>query len=192
MLPMTDPIKEQTLTARSFPGLIALWKQDAPSFQRLLILAMPIAAQNLVQTLLNMVDTLMIGQLGERAIAAVALSNQVFFFTHAAALRNQQRICGVHSPVLGKKRPSRNPQCPGNGSDPRICRSSPLYSSGPAGTGFYPWNILNRRRGHQSRHPLSEDRFGELSVHRRKPSYFREFSGVRESSGCPSYSRYQP
>ena len=79
MLPMTDPIKEQTLTARSFPGLIALWKQDAPSFQRLLILAMPIAAQNLVQTLLNMVDTLMIGQLGERAIAAVALSNQVFF-----------------------------------------------------------------------------------------------------------------
>ncbi len=72
-------MKEQTLTTGRFPGLLSLWKTDADSFKRLLVLALPIAAQNMVQTLLNMVDTLMIGQLGETAIAAVALSNQVFF-----------------------------------------------------------------------------------------------------------------
>lgn len=42
-------------------------------------ISIPIALQNLVVTSLNMIDTVMIGQLGETEIAAVALSNQVFF-----------------------------------------------------------------------------------------------------------------
>jgi MATE family, multidrug efflux pump len=70
---------EQTLSLNSRWNLLARLRQDSDSFKKLLLLALPIAAQNLVQTLLNMVDTLMIGQLGETAIAAVALSNQVFF-----------------------------------------------------------------------------------------------------------------
>jgi len=40
---------------------------------------MPLAMQNLIQTSVNFVDTIMIGQLGEISIAAVGLSNQFFF-----------------------------------------------------------------------------------------------------------------
>jgi len=42
-------------------------------------LALPIAAQNLVSSTVNMVDTVMIGQLGEVEIAAVGQANQLFF-----------------------------------------------------------------------------------------------------------------
>ncbi|MDC7223996.1 MAG: MATE family efflux transporter [Spirochaetales bacterium] len=58
---------------------IRLVREDRDFFTPLLSLAVPIALQNLVGTALNMLDTFMIGQLGETAIAAVALSNQIFF-----------------------------------------------------------------------------------------------------------------
>ena len=46
---------------------------------RLLRLALPIAAQSLMMTVLNLVDTVMVGRLGEVEIAAIALGNQIFF-----------------------------------------------------------------------------------------------------------------
>ena len=52
---------------------------DREFLSRLIRVSLPIAAQNLVVTGLNMIDTVMIGQLGETEIAAVALGNQVFF-----------------------------------------------------------------------------------------------------------------
>lgn len=42
-------------------------------------LALPIAGQHLLMTTLNLTDTLMVGQLGEVQIGAIALGNQVFF-----------------------------------------------------------------------------------------------------------------
>jgi putative MATE family efflux protein len=48
-------------------------------WRKMITLAAPIALQNLVATLLNLVDTLMVGQLGDAAIAAVGLANQLFF-----------------------------------------------------------------------------------------------------------------
>ncbi len=42
-------------------------------------LAVPIATQQLVMNVLNAVDILMIGQLGETAVAAAGLANQLFF-----------------------------------------------------------------------------------------------------------------
>lgn len=54
-------------------------REERELFQKLLRFGLPIALQNLVSTSLNMVDTLMIGRLGESSIAAVALSNQIFF-----------------------------------------------------------------------------------------------------------------
>lgn len=50
-----------------------------PFLPRLLTLALPIALQALMTALLNLVDTVMIGRLGEVEIAAVALGNQIFF-----------------------------------------------------------------------------------------------------------------
>ncbi|MBI5294541.1 MAG: MATE family efflux transporter [Chloroflexi bacterium] len=45
----------------------------------MLSIAVPVAFQQLISALLNMVDVLMVGQLGETAIAALGLANQVFF-----------------------------------------------------------------------------------------------------------------
>lgn len=42
-------------------------------------LALPIAAQHLLMTTLNLTDTIMVGQLGEVQIGAIALGNQIFF-----------------------------------------------------------------------------------------------------------------
>ena len=45
----------------------------------LIKVAIPVALQNLITSLLNMIDTVMIGSLGDRAVAAVGLANQWFF-----------------------------------------------------------------------------------------------------------------
>ena len=45
----------------------------------LIKIAVPVALQNLLTSLLNMIDTMMIGSLGDKAVAAVGLANQWFF-----------------------------------------------------------------------------------------------------------------
>lgn len=52
---------------------------DRKFYSVMLKIALPIAAQSLVFNLLNAVDVLLIGQLGETSVAAVALSNQWTF-----------------------------------------------------------------------------------------------------------------
>jgi putative MATE family efflux protein len=52
---------------------------DREFYKGLIGLTLPIALQNLLMSALNLVDTVMIGQLGETEIASVALANQVFF-----------------------------------------------------------------------------------------------------------------
>ena len=47
--------------------------------KRLLLLAVPIMGQNLLMASVSFVDTLMIGMIGENALAAVGLANQIFF-----------------------------------------------------------------------------------------------------------------
>ena len=42
-------------------------------------ITLPIALQNLLNTVVNMIDTIMIGQLGEATVAAVGLANKIFF-----------------------------------------------------------------------------------------------------------------
>src|SRR5674476_340295 len=54
-------------------------KIDKNFYKTLLILGLPIALQNLISSFLNMIDTVMVGQLGEVQIAAVGLANQYFF-----------------------------------------------------------------------------------------------------------------
>lgn len=54
------------------------WK-DKAFYRMLLAIGIPIALQNLVSSALNMLDTMMIGRLGENEIAAVGLANQFFF-----------------------------------------------------------------------------------------------------------------
>lgn len=60
-------------------GLLISLFNDKKFFKSLLRLAIPIVLQNLVLSSLNLVDTIIIGGLGERAIASVGLANQYFF-----------------------------------------------------------------------------------------------------------------
>ena len=53
--------------------------KDRSFLRELLIIAIPISFQQLINASLNMIDVVMVGQLGETAIAALGLSNQVFF-----------------------------------------------------------------------------------------------------------------
>lgn len=48
-------------------------------FRTLFSLAVPIILQNLMQTFVNMLDTIMVGRLGAVEIAAVGLGNQIYF-----------------------------------------------------------------------------------------------------------------
>ena len=52
---------------------------DKKFFKWFLTLAAPIALQTLLTALLNTADTIMVGQLGETAIAGTSLANQAFF-----------------------------------------------------------------------------------------------------------------
>lgn len=52
---------------------------DIDFYKKLWIIALPIAVQNLISSLLNMIDTMMITNLGEIEVAAVGFANQLFF-----------------------------------------------------------------------------------------------------------------
>lgn len=55
------------------------WYKDREFLKTMFRIGIPVMIQNLIQTSLNMVDTVMIGRVGKEAIAAVGLANQVFF-----------------------------------------------------------------------------------------------------------------
>ena len=52
--------------------------KDRTFIRELLTIAIPISFQQLINASLNMIDVIMVGQLGETSIAALGLSNQVF------------------------------------------------------------------------------------------------------------------
>lgn len=52
---------------------------DRKFYRPMLTLAIPVIIQNFIGSFLNMVDTVMVGRLGETAIAAVGIANQYFF-----------------------------------------------------------------------------------------------------------------
>lgn len=53
-------------------------------YKTLVILCIPIIIQNLISTLINMVDTVMVGGLGEVAVASIGIANQYFFLFNMA------------------------------------------------------------------------------------------------------------
>lgn len=55
------------------------YKKNKVFYSTLLTIAIPIVIQNLISSSLNLVDNVMIGQLGETFIAATGLANQIFF-----------------------------------------------------------------------------------------------------------------
>ena len=53
--------------------------RDKDFFRAMLVIALPVAFQQLITAGLNMIDVLMVTQLGETSVAALGLANQIFF-----------------------------------------------------------------------------------------------------------------
>src|SRR5512140_3833663 len=53
--------------------------RDKDFFRARLALAVPVAFQQLISALLNMIDVMMVTRLGEASVAALGLANQIFF-----------------------------------------------------------------------------------------------------------------
>lgn len=56
-----------------------LFVRDKQFYKTLLLIAVPIALQNLITVMVSMMDTLMIGQLGETQLSATSIANQLWF-----------------------------------------------------------------------------------------------------------------
>lgn len=59
--------------------MINTFLKDKYFYQTFLRLAIPVILQGFIAAALNLIDTVMVGQLGETELAAVGISNQVFF-----------------------------------------------------------------------------------------------------------------
>jgi len=55
------------------------YKKDKDFYRRLFIIALPIVIQSLITSSLNMLDTMMIGKVGELELASVGIANQYYF-----------------------------------------------------------------------------------------------------------------
>lgn len=65
-------------------NILKLDKENKVFYKTLLTLCVPIIIQNLLSTLINMVDTIMVGGLGEISVAAIGIANQYFFLYNMA------------------------------------------------------------------------------------------------------------
>ena len=63
--------------------------KDRAFIRELLVIAIPISFQQLINASLNMIDVIMVGQLGETSIAALGLSNPVSY-THLTLPTNRE------------------------------------------------------------------------------------------------------
>ncbi len=59
--------------------MIKAIRRDPQLFKMILTIALPIAVQNLISTLTQMLDTIMLGELGDIPLTASSLANQPFF-----------------------------------------------------------------------------------------------------------------
>ncbi len=65
-------------------GIFKMTDENKLFYKTLVMLCIPIIIQNLISTLVNMIDTVMVGGLGEVAVAAIGIANQYFFLFNMA------------------------------------------------------------------------------------------------------------
>ena len=72
-------------------------------YRSLLALTLPVALQNVISYSVNLMDTLMLGGLGEVALSATSLANQVFFIYTVAIFGVAGGAIVLCSQYWGKK-----------------------------------------------------------------------------------------
>ena len=77
--------------------------ETKPLYKTLVKVALPIALQSLISSSLNLVDNLMVGNLGEVELAAVGLSTQFFFIQWGVMFGFASGTCAFMAQFWGKK-----------------------------------------------------------------------------------------
>ncbi|MGI6588304.1 MAG: MATE family efflux transporter [Peptococcia bacterium] len=80
---------------------------DKEFYNKMLVIALPVMIQNFITSFLNMIDTVMVGKLGETEIAAVGIANQ-YFFIFIMFLIGLSAGCGVFIAQFWGKRDLQN------------------------------------------------------------------------------------
>ena len=65
-------------------NLLKLDMENKKFYKTLITLCIPIIIQNLLSNLINMIDTVMVGGLGEVSVASIGIANQYFFLYNMA------------------------------------------------------------------------------------------------------------
>src|SRR3712207_3244096 len=81
--------------------------KDKAFYKKLFFITIPIVIQNLIASSLNMLDTLMIGKVGEVELAAVGIANQ-YYFLYSLIAMGIGAGCGVFIAQLWGKRDKEN------------------------------------------------------------------------------------
>ena len=85
-------------------NLVSLsYKKNKEFYKLLFTISIPIVIQNLISSSLNLVDNVMIGQLGETFIAATGLANQIFFIMTLILFGGNSGISIYIAQFWGKK-----------------------------------------------------------------------------------------
>ncbi|MGL5656862.1 MAG: MATE family efflux transporter [Fusobacteriaceae bacterium] len=75
-------------------NLFKKYRKDKAFYKTLFAITIPIVLQNLVATAINLLDTVMIGNVGEKELAAVGIANQ-FYFLFNLTIFGVAAGCGV-------------------------------------------------------------------------------------------------
>lgn len=87
-----------------------IFTNDPPFYQQLRAIAIPVAVQNLITVGVSMLDTLMLGSMGEVQLSASSLANQWFFMLTVINFGLGRRRQCTGGPVLGQGRTGGDPQ----------------------------------------------------------------------------------
>ena len=77
--------------------------KDKKFYKMILVIAVPIAVQNLIGFMVNLVDTLMLGRLGENSLSGANLAGQMFFIMHVVIAGIAEGSNVLSSQYYGKK-----------------------------------------------------------------------------------------
>jgi putative MATE family efflux protein len=84
-----------------------MFKNNTPLFRQSVALAWPVSLQNMLVTILSMIDILMVGHLGNIAVAAVGLSNRIQFVVLIIISGIAAAVGVLASQYFGAKKPNR-------------------------------------------------------------------------------------
>ncbi|MGL6113974.1 MAG: MATE family efflux transporter, partial [Cetobacterium sp.] len=87
--------------------ILKRYNEDKDFYKKLTKITIPIVLQNFIASSINMLDTLMIGSLGEVELASVGIANQ-FYFIFSLAIFGISAGCGVFIAQLWGKKDDKN------------------------------------------------------------------------------------